>query len=178
VHKLITQNDIIDSILNSHKNDLGKYFEQYKNHVYRVYNLAVAHVTSDRDIKILSIAGAYHDLGIWTSNTFDYLKPSVELAEKYCIENSIDNRAASEIEIIIDDHHKLSKTKRSKLAEIFRKADLIDLTFGLMGNPINRKLIRDLREVFPNKGFHITLCRLFIKNLFKNPFRPLPMYKW
>ena len=73
----ITQNEIIDLILDSHKDDLGDYFESYRNHVYRVYNLAITNVTSDRDSKIVSIATAFHDLGIWTNNTFDYLKPSI-----------------------------------------------------------------------------------------------------
>jgi hypothetical protein len=146
--------------------------------VYRVYNLARAHVTSDRDVKILTIAAAFHDLGIWTNNTFDYLKPSIELARKYCVLNSIDDDATSQVETMIRDHHKLTKTKKSKLAEIFRKADLADLTFGLMANSVDRKQIREIREAFPNKGFHLTLCKLFIKNLLKNPLRPLPMYKW
>jgi hypothetical protein len=144
--------------------------------VYRVYNFAIAHVTSDRDEKILCIAAAYHYLGIWTNNTFNYLKPSIELAKKYSTANSVDNNAISEIEIIIDDHHKLTKTN-SKLAEIFRLADLADLTFEMMGNRIDRKQVREIREVFPNKGFHVTLCKLFAKNLIKNPFNPLPMYK-
>jgi hypothetical protein len=63
------------------------------------------------------------------------------------------------------------------LAEQFRQADMIDLTFGLIGNRVDRKQARDIRKAFPNKGFHITLCKLFAKNLFKNPLRPLPMYK-
>jgi hypothetical protein len=171
------QNEIIDSILESHKDDLGKYFEQYRNHVYRVYNFAMTRVTSAHDSKLLSIAVAYHDLGIWTNKTFDYLKPSIALAKKYCVENRMDNDAISEIEIMIDDHHKLTGTNKSKLAEVFRQADLADLTFGLIGKQINKEQVRKMREAFPNKGFHITLCRLFIKNLFKNPLRPLPMYK-
>ena len=173
----ITQNEIIDSILDSYKDDLGVYFEQYRNHVYRVYNFAMTNVVLDRDIKIVSIVVAHHDLGIWTNNTFDYLKPSIALAKKYCEINSIDKDAVSEIEAIIDDHHKLSKIQKSKLAEIFRQADLTDLTFGVMGNLIDRKEIRVARETFPNKGFHINLYRLFVKNLFKNPLRPLPMYR-
>lgn len=173
----VTQNEIIDSVLDPHKKDLGKYFESYKNHVYRVYNFAITDVTSDREIKILSIAAAFHDLGIWTNNTFDYLKPSIDLAKKYCIENSIDNETIAEIEIIIDDHHKLTKAKRSRLAELFRQADTADLTFGFVGKQIDGEQVRDIRKIFPNKGFHITLCKLFAKNLIKNPFKPLPMYK-
>jgi len=176
VHKLITQNDIIDSVLVSHKDSLGKFFDQYRNHVYRVYNFAMAYVTTDRDRKIISIAAAYHDLGIWTYDTFDYIIPSVELAKKYCTANTIDHDAAAEIETIIKDHHQLTKNN-SKLADLFRLADLTDLTFGLMGMQMDRRSIRNVREAFPDKGFYITICRLFAKNLIKNPLRPLPMYK-
>jgi hypothetical protein len=176
VNKPITQNGIIDSILDSHKDSLGKYFEQYRNHVYRVYNFAIAQVASDGDRKILSIAAAYHDLGIWTNNTFDYLKPSIELAKCYCVINSIDNGTINEIGTIINDHHKLTKAK-SRLAELFRLADMTDLTFGVAGRSVDKKMNNEVRKAFPNKGFHLTLCRLFAKNLIKNPWRPLPMYK-
>ena len=60
----ITQNEIIDSILISYKEDLGRYFEQYRNHVFRVYNLALPYMSDNKDIEIISIASAFHDLGI------------------------------------------------------------------------------------------------------------------
>jgi HD superfamily phosphohydrolase YqeK len=59
---LISQNNIIDPILNSYKHELGNDFEQYRNHVYRVYNFAVPYVTSTPDIETLSVAAAFHDL--------------------------------------------------------------------------------------------------------------------
>lgn len=92
----IEQNEKIDHILDSYKNEFGKDFEQYHNHVYRVFNFAIPFVESYRDIEILSIAAAFHDLGIWTNKTFDYINPSVELAKKYCLENGLD------IEIFIE----------------------------------------------------------------------------
>ncbi len=173
----ITQNETIDLILNSYKADLGVSFDQYRNHVYRVYNFAIQGVTNQKDIKILSIAAAFHDLGIWTNKTFDYINPSIDLAKQYCLINSIDTDTIADIELIIRDHHKLTQIKKHRLAEIFRQADLIDLSLGLIRKKIDYKFIRKIKETFPNKGFHLYLCRLFVRNLFLNPLRPLPMYK-
>ena len=176
--KCVTQNEIIDSILNSFKNNLGKGFESYKNHVYRVYNFAITNITANQDIQALSIASAFHDLGIWTNNTFDYIQPSIDLAKKYCLENSITQGMTLEIVTMIEEHHKLSTVKHARLAELFRQADLTDLTWGLIYRGAGRKNIVKIKETFPNKGFHLNLCKLFIKNLLVNPLKPLPMYKW
>ena len=173
----IGENDIIDSILKGYKDDLGKDFLQYRNHVYRVYNFALPKITNEREINILRIAVAFHDLGIWTHNTFDYLKPSMELAKSYCLINGMDSDAVKEIERIIGDHHKLTKIKELGVAEIFRQADLIDLTLGLICKGVKRGDIRMIKRAFPNEGFHLKLGKLFILNLFRNPLSPLPMYK-
>ena len=173
----VLQNETIDWILNSFKDDLGDSFERYRNHVYRVYNFAIQGVSDEKDIKILSIAAAFHDLGIWTNKTLDYIQPSVDLARHYCLINSIDNDTIVYIELLIRDHHKLTQIKKYHLAEIFRQADLIDLSLGLINRQIDNKVIRKIRKTFPNKGFHLYLCRMFVRNLFINPLRPLPMYK-
>jgi hypothetical protein len=173
----IRQNEILDSILNSSKKDLGQYFETYQNHVYRVYNFAIPYVKIKNEIEILSVAAAFHDLGIWTNNTFDYIKPSIVSAKKYASDNNFDAAAIHEIETIIEEHHKLTKIKASKLAEIFRTADLTDLSLGLFPGKITRKDIRMIKSIFPNKGFHLFLTKIFLKNLIKNPLHPLPMFK-
>ncbi len=175
---LISQNNIIDRILNSYKHELGNDFEQYRNHVYRVYNFAVPYVTSTPDIETLSVAAAFHDLGIWTNRTFDYLQPSVDLAKKYAAGNQVNAGALGEIATIIYEHHKLTRTKTSELAEIFRQSDLVDLSLGLIHFGRKKKDIRMLRKTFPNKGFHVNLLRLFMVNLYKHPLKPLPMYKF
>ena len=174
----IIYNEIIDQILDSHKSELGKYFDQYRNHVYRVYNFAIPHISDIRDLETLAIAAAFHDLGIWTSCTFDYLKPSIALAKQYSIDKMLDTEIILDIEIIIDSHHKLTKEKTSKLAEIFRQADLVDLSLGLIRKGRDWNAISSIKKTFPNKGFHLFLLKLFLKNLFINPLRPLPMYKF
>jgi hypothetical protein len=174
----ITKNDVIESILATYRQDLGNDFAQYRNHVYRVYNFAVPFFASAQDIKTLAVAAAFHDLGIWTHQTFDYLEPSIELARQYATDKNMGAATILEIETIINFHHKLTKIKTSKLAEIFRQADLVDLSAGIFRFGRSRKTIRMIKKAFPNKGFHLNLTRLFFKNIVKNPLSPLPMYKF
>jgi HD superfamily phosphodiesterase len=51
-------------------------FTAYKNHAYRVANLCVAFSSGDgAQLEKIATAAAFHDLGIWTNHTFDYLGP-------------------------------------------------------------------------------------------------------
>jgi HD superfamily phosphodiesterase len=174
---LIVTNNTIDTILHSFQLELGKNYVSYRNHVYRVYNFSLPFVNSEEDTEKIATAAAFHDIGIWTNKTLDYLKPSAELAKAYCRKQHFNNSVTEEIEFIIDNHHKLSRVKSSNLAEIFRKADLTDLTFGLLSKEYTQEDIRTIRNVFPNKGFHLFLIKLFFKNLIKNPLHPFPIFK-
>ena len=174
----ITKNDIIDRILDTYKHDLGNAFEQYRNHVYRVFNFTMPYLSSNQEIETISIAAAFHDLGIWTNKTFDYLEPSILLAKQYAAANRTDAATIHEIETIISLHHKLTRIKTSALAETFRQADLVDLSLGIIRCGRTRKTVSKIKRAFPNKGFHLNLTKLFVKNLIKNPLRPLPMYKF
>ena len=166
----------IDSILEFHKIDLGNDYERYRNHVYRVLNYSLPHLKTNEELEKIAIAAAFHDIGIWTKHTLDYLKPSIELAHAYCKKQNIDGTVAFEIEQIIDNHHKLTTMKSSNLAETFRKADLTDLTFGLK-HKLSEIELKSIKNAFPYCGFHRFLIKLFLKNLIKNPLHPFPIFK-
>lgn len=171
----ITSNSDIDFILESHERVLGKDYQRYRNHVYRVVNFALPHIRSKDDLKKISIAAAFHDIGIWTDHTFNYLGPSTALAKDFCSQNHL-GHLTSEIAFMIDNHHKLTTIKSSDLAEVFRLADLEDLTFGLISKR-NGKQHKSVRTIFPYLGFHRLLIKLFIKNLIANPLHPFPIFK-
>jgi hypothetical protein len=175
--EIVQHNTIIDQILSAYKTELAKHFEKYKNHVYRVYNLTIPYLSDEEDKKIMSIAAAFHDLGIWTNKTFNYLIPSVELARRYSEIKGLNQEKILEIGFIINEHHKLTGIKTSQLAEIFRQADLIDLTLGAFRKGRGRRHIKCVRKAFPNKGFHWYLLKIFLVNLVQHPLKPLPMYK-
>ena len=74
----------LDAILSTHAEALGADFEGYRNHTYRVANLSAAQLSaSAEEIEKVAIAAAFHDLGIWTDRTFDYLAPSAALARAF-----------------------------------------------------------------------------------------------
>ena len=65
---LLTKIPILDELLHAHVGVLGRDFEGYRNHTYRVVNLCVAQTSSDPEqLEKLAIAAAFHDMGIWTA---------------------------------------------------------------------------------------------------------------
>jgi hypothetical protein len=79
--------------------------EGYRNHVHRMLNFCCAlHNSVEKERQKLTIAGCFHDIGIWTGHTFDYLPPSVLAAKEYL---ELDGLGAwtSEVALMIDQHH-------------------------------------------------------------------------
>jgi hypothetical protein len=114
---------------------LGGDRADYRNHAYRVMNLCLVLSSADDDARRerIAIAAAFHDIGIWTAATFDYIPPSVDLA---CAHLAAAGRSpwAPEIETTIREHHKLTRYRPNPdwLVEPFRRADLIDASRGLV----------------------------------------------
>ena len=78
---LLERLDPLDRVLETHAVELGGDFTAYRNHAYRVVNFCAALAPcADAALEKIALAAAFHDLGIWTARTFDYLAPSIELA--------------------------------------------------------------------------------------------------
>ncbi len=174
----MAKNKIIDTILSKYKTDLGIHFNTYRNHVYRIYNFALLLDNDKTNHEKYAIAAAFHDLGIWTANTFDYLKPSIALAKNYLIKNKKESWI-EEVSLMIDLHHKRSfyKGNYQKTVEIFRKSDWIDVTLSIKKYGLPKSEIKTIQKQFPNNGFHWFLVKQIFFNLFKKPMNPLPMFK-
>ena len=170
----------IETIFDQYRKTLGADYNAYKNHVYRVINFCEAlSPTNAQDNEKIVIAGCFHDMGIWTNNTFDYLSPSSELAKNYLIKNG-KAEWFTEIDLMIHYHHKITayRNKKHPLVEIFRKADWIDVTKGKRAFGLSEKEIKVILDRFPNKEFHKKLIKLTKAEFRKKPFRALPMMKW
>jgi hypothetical protein len=173
----------LDVLLERHAAALGADFTAYRNHTYRIANfhclLDAAGSGIDVDLDKLAIAAAYHDLGIWTGRSLDYLAPSVALATAYLDEIG---RAEwrGEITAMIDNHHKLTRCRAGvpASAETFRRADWIDLSLGRLRFGLARCAVADVLQLFPNAGFHRLLLRLSLRRIARHPLRPLPMLRW
>ncbi|MFT5823942.1 MAG: hypothetical protein ACI8ZM_005208 [Crocinitomix sp.] len=171
-------NNLIDQILDKSKIHLGKHFEKYKNHVYRVFIICQKLDTSQENTEKYAIASAFHDLAIWTDNTFDYLAPSINHAKKYLTDSNKEQWIA-EISLMIDMHHKRSKYKGEfeTTVEIFRRADWIDVTKGRISFNVPKDEIKKIAKEYPLLGFHRFLIVQTVKHFFKSPLNPLPMFK-
>jgi hypothetical protein len=169
----------LDELLEVHATQLGDDFTSYRNHCYRVANLCIA-LSPDGagQIEKIAVATAFHDIGIWTAGTFDYLEPSVRLASAY-LAGSTKVGWEPEIREMILNHHKLSRYRANPewLVEPFRRADWIDVTLGAITFGLPRQTIRALYEAWPNAGFHRRLIGLELVHLRKHPLKPLPMFR-
>jgi hypothetical protein len=171
---------LLEEILAPWRACIGADFIGYKNHVYRVlYCCFALHDCSAEDRRKLIIAGAFHDLGIWSAGTVDYLSPSIELAMVYLRENDLADWS-KEIALIIYLHHKLRAYRDANfpLVEVFRKADLADVSLGFVKHGVPAATIRTIKLAFPNAGFHKRLLRLAGGWFAKHPVSPPPFMKW
>jgi hypothetical protein len=102
---------------------LGRDFIAYHNHVYRVVNLCLAiaggggREEAPVTLEKIAVAAVFHDLGIWTNHTFDYIAPSVALARQYLTAGT-HAEWLPEIEAMIVDHHKPSAGFHWRLLEL------------------------------------------------------------
>ena len=170
-----------DAILDGFQSPLGRDHIAYRNHVARVIHLCLMLCrTADPDVNAkVAIAAAFHDLGIWTHGTLDYLGPSIGLAGDY-LDRVGRRRWRTEIAAMIDLHHKvrLAPVGTGPLAEAFRRADWIDVSLGVLRFGLPGHRIRKIRRRFPNAGFHRRLAELTRDRLHTHPLDPLPMFKW
>ena len=169
----------LDSILRTHGDALGRDFEAYRNHAHRVAHLCIAQSSRDADrVERIEIAAAFHDLGIWTAGTFDYLQPSVMLAASHL---AVSGRSAwiPEVTAMILEHHKVFRYRGEAawLVEPFRRADWIDVSLGAVGFGMPRRFLDQLVARWPRAGFHARLAQLEARQLITRPWNPLPMLR-
>lgn len=170
---------LVDDILAAYRDRLGDDYAAYRNHVYRVVNLCyAAGPFSVADQAKIQIAGAFHDLGIWTDGTLDYLPPSIREAGNYLMSQGKPDWIA-EISGMIEFHHRTRACDDSPypLVEAFRRADVADFSLGLVRMGFPGSLIAGLKAAFPNAGFHRRLMVLGSRWLVRHPLNPLPMFR-
>lgn len=170
---------LADEIIASFSAELAGDDAAYRNHVCRELNFFLALTGLASPPVAIEVAAAFHDLGIWTHRTLDYLPPSAALAGAYLSDRGL-AELEPEVRTIINEHHKILPYAGpySPSAEAFRKADLVDLSFGAIRFGLPREFIRAVRTAFPNSGFHKRLCLLAARQLVRTPLRPLPMFHW
>jgi hypothetical protein len=176
---ILTNVATIEEVLLRHAAQLGADAEGYRNHVMRVFNLCVRlSARTPEALEKIAIAAVFHDLGIWTAGTFDYLEPSIDLARAHLAGHGLDD-LTEEVSAMIRQHHKVTAYRAHPewLVEDFRRADWIDVTRGLrrFGQP--RIGLRPIFARWPSAGFHARLALLTFRRLRTHPREPLPMFR-
>src|SRR5262249_15863254 len=151
--------------------------EAYSGHAYRVLNYARALIGTERHNDELALAAAYHDLGIWSDRTFDYLGPSQQRAEAFRREGApiID---AELLALLIYDHHLLRRPGTGiepALRDAFRRADLVDVSRGTLRAGLSTAFVRGVANPFPYQGFEAVFVGPAGPWALRPPLRPLPM---
>ena len=170
---------LTEALIESFTAELGDDLPAYRNHVCRVLNYFLALTNCRMPPDSVLVAATFHDIGIWTDHTYDYLEPSVRRAKAY---PSNHNRAGMEAEVtaIIREHHKILPyhAEYSANVETFRRADLVDVSLGFIRFGLASPFVRSVKAAFPNQGFHWKLITLTATQFYRTPLRPLPMMHW
>lgn len=171
---------VLAELLEPRKGIIGADFEGYRNHCHRMvtFCLALRRCTPEEEQKV-AIAACFHDIGLWTASTLDYLSPSVPPALDYLKTRGLEHWS-EEVTLLITEHHKLRPyaDARFPLVEAFRQADLVDFSLGLVTSGLSRAYIRDVKALYPNAGFHKALVRMASGWFVRHPLNPAPMMKW
>lgn len=170
---------LVDEILDRFSDVIGPDLAAYRNHVYRVINLCFSLGSfGDAERERIQIAACFHDIGIWSAGTLDYLEPSAANAAAYLRARGKDEWVP-EVMKMIEMHHGLGSQAGSEfpLVEPFRRADIADFSLGIVPMGISAEHMASLKKQFPNAGFHKRLLQLGSKWLLRHPWNPLPMFR-
>lgn len=177
---LIEKVPLVEEILQSHQSvcrgDLAGY-HGYRGHVYRMLNFCQALAPRDGEAADkFAVAAAFHDLYVFKS--FDYLGPSVEAAERY-LHAAGKEHWLPEVSAMIVSHHKLTgyRGEYAEFVEPFRRADWVEMTFGVLRFGMARSFVRQVRRAFPVRAFYPNaVLRSAVRWWLRHPLRPTPYY--
>lgn len=171
---------LLEEIFSEWKTVIGNEYQGYRNHVYRMIHFCFAlRQCSEEEKQKIIIAAAFHDIGIWIEDTVDYIEPSIPPAVEYLKRSGLESWTA-EISLMISEHHKMRAYKGDffPLVELFRKADLVDFSFGAVKFGLPKPVIVEVKAAFPNANFHKNLGKRAARWFVRHPLNPAPMMKW
>jgi hypothetical protein len=212
--RLFREHRALDAILSKHRSEIGDSdYDKYRNHCLRVLTMAVYHLeqpkqnnddgddasfsvnhVDPRDVTVLAVALAYHDLGLWTARKLDYLEPSVEimLQEQSNLEEDSDfplltHSERETVRHIILQHHKYTPysaedtASQAKLVNAVRMADWADATYGIVRFGLPTSVLEIIYEQLPELGFHAMLQQMTNRlepHSWKQRLQILNIFKW
>ena len=175
--EIITENENFALIFDKFSSLLGDDLQAYSGHCYRMLNYMNYWGLEEDELHVASIALPFHDIGVWTHNTMDYLEVSFLEARKYIRMNKIEVDEEA-VESMILGHHKIRSIRENDLSEKTRKADLVDLSFGMLSFGIPGKQMKAIKKAFPYAGFQKSIYGRVMGYAFRHPGNPFPMMKF
>lgn len=175
----LTRVPLVDEVLGPYRARIGEDWAGYRNHVLRVLNFCRALSGEDALPEALVVAAAFHDLGIWSDGTFDYIEPSAAHAASWLHSRGRPGEVDA-VQSVIRMHHKLRPCDgvHAVQAEPFRRADLVDVSLGVVRFGLSRDYVAQVQRALPDHGFHWRLVQLAGRQFLKTPLSPLPMLRW
>lgn len=176
----LATNPLIDEILAEHDDLSGGDrlgWSQYRNHAQRVFLFASRLVEPRPNAhEMLAVAAAFHDISVL--RTLDYLVPNLELADAWLRARG---RAAwrREIGLAMTLHHRVRpyRGEGAWLVEPIRRADWLEVTGGLVGPGIDRRLARQARRELPISAFAARSARRIVAHAVTHPLDPFPFWR-
>jgi len=170
--------EVADSLFEANAAVFGGDLQTYRGHVHRV--IGIVGLQCDVPAAVagpLGLAAFFHDAGIWFDETWDYLVPSVRRAVAALDES--DQLYSGLVSALISEHHRLRRARHADpLVEAFRRADLTDVTAGLIAPGVSRARHRALVAEYPADGLRPMLLKAFGRGLRESPLHPAPMVKF
>jgi HD domain len=146
-----------------------------ERHGLRVFliadRLATAH-DAEVDREVLLIAGLLHDVGLYdkASHGGVYVLEGAEFTADLLREQGWDQDRIRFCFDAIERHHEVrSQWERGTEVELIRRADLVDLTSGLVRFGLSREWLHDLFKSVPRDGTYGTIGREVGKLLIHRP---------
>ncbi len=102
----------------------------------------------------LAIAAAFHDLAAF--DTIDYLAPSIEAQDAW-LQRTGREAWSDKLALIVAEHHRRSGYGPTRppapLVEVVRRADLIEVSQGLIRFGLPSSYVKDVRAAFDARVF-------------------------
>jgi predicted hydrolase (HD superfamily) len=148
-----------------------------ERHGLRVFLIADRLATAREatvDREVLLIAGLLHDIGLYdeASHGGVYVREGAEFTADLLTKQGWDQDRIRLCFDAIERHHELrSQWQLGTEVELIRRADLVDLTSGLVRFELSREWLRDLFRSVPRDGTYATIGREVANQLIHRPLK-------
>jgi predicted hydrolase (HD superfamily) len=131
------------------------------------------------DREVLLITGLLHDIGLYDEASHGvYVREGAEFTAELLRAQGWDEGRIRLCFDAIDRHHETrSQWECGAEVEVIRRADLVDLTSGLVTFGLPREWLRDLSRSVPRDGTYATLGHEVAKQLIHRPLQFVQIFR-